>query len=233
MVIDLHRCTGCGACIIACKAENNVQDGVLWANRTSTTTGTFAGGDVKYSFYPTLCNQCENPPCMAANTSGSVYKGPGGITMIDAEMSDASDEASANACPYGRMTYNDGDTHAFWNSDTALIEGVTSAPDEVADEVGGEVIPGYNPARECSPAGSGVENAGGIEKCTFCDHRVLNGKLPACVEACPAGARVFGDLNQPSSAVSQLLEEHDSWRDGEDFGTEPKVHYIRDYNAGS
>lgn len=232
MVIDLHNCTGCGACVISCKNENNVQDGVLWGNRVSKTEGTFP--DVKYSFYPTLCNQCEDAPCVAANKSGALYKGPGGITMIDKSKFGEGDELSAESCPYGRLTYNAAGTHEFWKNDKALIDGVTSAPSAVAGEVGGEVIPHYNPDKEPSKSGSGVTNGGGgIEKCTFCDHRVLKGEEPYCVEACPTGARVFGDIASPYSEVSQLLAEHDAWRDKEEAGTNPRVFYIRKYNADS
>ena len=228
MVIDLHKCTGCGTCVIACKSENNIQDGVLWGNRTSKTEGEFP--NVKYSFYPTLCNQCDEPPCINANPDGCLYKGPGGITMIDAENCDESSEVSAQVCPYNRITYNAGETHSFWKNEEALIDGVTSPSSEVAEQVGGDVIPHYNPDKEPSPAGSGITNAGGIEKCTFCDHRVEKGALPYCVEACPTKARTFGDLDTPYSEVSKLLEEHEAWRDKEDLGTEPKVYYIRKYN---
>jgi len=231
MVIDLHKCTGCGACVIACKSENNIQDGVLWGNRSSSSEGEFP--DVKYSFYPTLCNQCDEPPCIQANPDSCLYKGMGGITMIDAATCDESSETSAQVCPYGRITYNAGETHASWKKEEALIDGVTSPSSEVAEQVGGDVIPHYNPDKEPSPAGSGITNAGGIEKCTFCDHRVEKGALPYCVEACPTKARTFGDLDTPYSEVSKLLDKHESWRDKEDLGTEPKVYYIRKYNRNS
>ena len=132
-----------------------------------------------------------------------------------------------------QSTYNAGETHMSWKNEEALIDGVTSASSDVAEEVGGEVIPHYNPDKEPSAAGSGISNAGGIEKCTFCDHRVLKGALPYCVEACPTKARTFGDLATPYSEVSKLLEKHESWRDKEDLGTEPKVYYIRKYNKKS
>jgi phenylacetyl-CoA:acceptor oxidoreductase subunit 1 len=78
-----------------------------------------------------------------------------------------------------------------------------------------------------------------IEKCTFCVHRIDRGlaqglipgvdqaATPACVNACPVGARVFGDVNDPESPVSMYLTQNDTFRIREDFGTEPKVHYVR------
>ncbi|SCZ62758.1 sulfate reduction electron transfer complex DsrMKJOP subunit DsrO [Thiohalomonas denitrificans] len=67
---------------------------------------------------------------------------------------------------------------------------------------------------------------GTADKCTFCAHRVDAGLLPACVETCVGGARVFGDLNDPDSAVSQLIAEHRVSRLNEQAGTEPQVRYI-------
>jgi molybdopterin-containing oxidoreductase family iron-sulfur binding subunit len=72
-----------------------------------------------------------------------------------------------------------------------------------------------------------------VEKCTFCDHRVKRGELPYCIEACPANARIFGDLNDPNSDVSKVLGKYRSWRFKEELGTEPKVFYVRSFNPGS
>ena len=69
-----------------------------------------------------------------------------------------------------------------------------------------------------------------IEKCTFCYHRVLNGLKPACVEACPAKARIFGDQEDPNSEIAQVLKKESSFRLQEDKGTKPNVHYIGKYS---
>ena len=76
-----------------------------------------------------------------------------------------------------------------------------------------------------------VRKAGVVEKCTFCYHRVSNGLQPACVEACPAKARIFGDQDDPNSAISKVLKAEKSVRLQEDKGTRPNVHYIRKYSA--
>ena len=77
------------------------------------------------------------------------------------------------------------------------------------------------------------------EKCTFCQHRIDRGlehglvpgvdqaATPACVNICPVNARIFGNVKDPESPVSQYLAAHDTFRLREDFGTEPKVHYVR------
>ena len=69
-----------------------------------------------------------------------------------------------------------------------------------------------------------------IEKCTFCYHRVLNGLQPACVDACPAQARIFGDQDDPKSQISQILKQEKSFRLKEEAGTKPNVHYIGKYS---
>ncbi|GAB4406877.1 MAG: 4Fe-4S dicluster domain-containing protein [Thermodesulfovibrionales bacterium] len=68
---------------------------------------------------------------------------------------------------------------------------------------------------------------GFADKCTFCEHRVKEGKLPACVETCIGRSRVFGDLDDPSSAVSKLLRENDVTVRIKEAGTLPRVFYIK------
>ena len=58
------------------------------------------------------------------------------------------------------------------------------------------------------------------------DIKIGEDVVPACVEACPSGARVFGDIDDPESTVSKLLASRDSFRLREDMGTEPKVFYL-------
>lgn len=67
---------------------------------------------------------------------------------------------------------------------------------------------------------------GVINKCTFCIHRVLKGMEPACVATCPTGARHFGDLNDPNSEVSKLVNTHETYVLKEELGTGPNVIYI-------
>ena len=75
-----------------------------------------------------------------------------------------------------------------------------------------------------------VRNMGIIEKCTFCYHRTIVGELPACVEACPSDARIFGDQNDPNSVIAKILAVHKATRLKEEEETEPNVYYIRSYN---
>jgi molybdopterin-containing oxidoreductase family iron-sulfur binding subunit len=230
MVIDLQRCTGCSACIIACKNENNVQGDVFWASRISRTIGKFP--NVRYEYIPTLCNHCEKAPCVKGCPTGAMHKIAGDITMHDPSKCIGCRYCVVN-CPYGVIHYNKEKTHNFWRNDKPLIASITPSAVEVTQQVGGTVIPYYNPARELSHDGTGLRYKGVVEKCTLCEHRVTKGELPYCVEACPANARIFGDLNDPDSEVSYILGKFRAWRLKEDLGTEPKVFYVRSFTSGS
>ena len=230
MVIDLHRCTGCGACTIACKNENNVQEGFAWAWRISKTVGKFP--NVRYDYQPTLCNHCQKAPCVRICPSGAMHKADGGITMHDPNKCIGCKSCIA-ACPFVVISRNDKKTHIFWRDKKELIKDCTTSGQEVTQKAGGKVIPYYNPDREKNLKGSGLRYKGIVEKCTFCDHRLKQDKLPYCVERCPAQARVFGDLNELNSPVNKLLGKYKPQRLREHLGTEPKVYYIRDFNPGN
>ena len=81
MVIDLLNCTGCGACDLACKNENNVPENFFWASHITETKGRFP--NVRYVHMPTLCNHCENAPCVAACPTRAMHKKENNITMHD------------------------------------------------------------------------------------------------------------------------------------------------------
>lgn len=227
MVIDLHRCTGCAACIIGCKNENNLSEGVAWSSKITRTVGKFP--NVRYEYIPTLCNHCANAPCVAACPTGAMHKAEGGITMHDPDKCIGCRYCMA-ACPYDVIHFNAEAPHPRWQEDTALIPGGTSAPIELVEAVDGTTIPYYNPDRaETLP---GIRPQGVVEKCTFCDHRLKKGQLPYCVEVCPANARIFGDLDDPDSEVNELIGKYHTTRLREDMGTKPRVFYIRSFQPG-
>ncbi|MEF8825389.1 MAG: 4Fe-4S dicluster domain-containing protein [Halapricum sp.] len=229
MVIDLQRCVGCDSCNIACKQENNVEEGKAWAHRIKETSGTFP--DVAYEYKPNLCNQCRDAPCMDACPTPALNKGPGGITMQDPDACIGCWQC-VGACPYDKSFKNERgeETHTRWRSTEATMNGMAS-PSEVTEEAGGDVLPYSNPNRERDDHASGLREPGIAEKCTLCYHRVRDQELPACVEECPTDARIMGDLDDPDSTVSELIDKYGSWRWKEEEGTEPKVHYIREFDG--
>ncbi len=223
MVIDLHACVGCAACDIACKRENNVPDDFAWSNHMIETSGTFP--DVRFRYIPTLCNHCSNAPCVANCPTTAMYKTDDGITMHDAAKCIGCG-ACIIACPYGVIYHNDEQPHQQYRNEDALIPHCTPSGDEVRQRTG-TPLPYYNPERgETIP---GVQPKGVVEKCTLCDHRLAKGEPPACVEACPAGARIFGDLNDPDSEPRKALSKYAPKVLQPEKGTKPNVLYIRDY----
>jgi Fe-S-cluster-containing dehydrogenase component len=249
MVINLERCVGCGCCTFACKTENNTRtraDGQSfnWADLMMKTEGTFP--NVTHWVMPVLCNHCTDAPCVAACpvTPKAMFKTPEGITMHNDELCIGC-RACQNACPYSHAELNDaslaGETYSVisynahggevqpqWTDKSAMIPGCTASGAETA-KAAGAAIPALN--KFVAGDVDAIRRAGVVEKCTFCYHRTSNGMQPACVEVCPAKARIFGDQDDPNSEIAKVLKAEKSFRLKEDKGTRPNVHYIRKYSA--
>ena len=247
MVIDLQRCVGCGACALACKAENNTRtrgngQSFNWADFVMTTTGTFP--NVTHQALPVMCNHCSAAPCVAACpvTPKAMYKTPEGITLHDNSLCIGC-RSCQNACPYSVaeldaksldgatysvISFNPHDANAQpqWANTAALIPGCTSSPVETA-AAAGAAVPALNQyvAGDVQP----TRRAGIVEKCTLCYHRTSNGLQPACVEVCPSKARIFGDQDDPNSDIAKTLKAQKSFRLQEKKGTKPNVHYVGKY----
>jgi len=159
-----------------------------------------------------------------------MHKQEYGITMHDPKRCIGCKYCEFN-CPYGVIYFNWSYPHQNWKNNHQVIKDVTTSPKEENKKTGGKIFPYYNPEREETLPG--IRPKGVVEKCTFCDHRVKRGKLPRCVEACPADARVFGDIKDPNSKVSQLLGKFRPFRLKEQIGTEPHIFYIRDFNPAN
>ena len=248
MVIDLHQCVGCGSCALACKNENNTQaraDGQShnWADFMMEASGEFP--NTKFDQKPVLCNHCSKPACVEACpvTPKAIFKADDNTTMYNSERcigclscqiacpysSEKLDDTSLSGGSYSVISFNPFDTpvHAEWQDATPLLAGITASGAEVS-KAAGAMPPDANmyESGDVPP----VRKAGVIEKCTFCYHRTSAGELPTCVEACPSGARIFGDLNDANSAIAMALAKHKAIRLQEEAGTEPNVYYIRSYN---
>lgn len=225
-MIDLHSCVGCGACDLACKSENNTPEGINWAHHTTETYGTFP--NVKYIHRPTLCNHCEDAPCVRACPTKAMHKDKDGMTVHDPSICIGC-KSCMLADPYGVISFNHHDAFSEdANDDSTIVKGGTFSKKELSSKSSAP-FPNFNAARG-SRGYEAIRAKGTVEKCTFCNHRVTEGLTPACVVACPTDARIFGDLNDGASEIVRLLKQHKPEVLKPELGTKPKVFYVRSYN---
>src|SRR5688500_16027126 len=196
MAADLDRCTGCGACVTACHAENNIVTGgpeqaamsraKPWIRAERYWEGDFP--DVRLKFRPVMCQHCGNAPCEPVCPTYASHHTDDGLNAQVYNRCIGT-RYCANACPYNVRFFD------FFNSTWDKPLHLQLNPDV------------------------SVRDVGVMEKCTFCVQRIkgatlqakgeerqlMDGELPpACAPACPAKALVFGDLDYPESEVSRL-----------------------------
>jgi molybdopterin-containing oxidoreductase family iron-sulfur binding subunit len=147
----------------------------------------------------TQCFQCENPSCVDVCPVGATWQQPDCITVIDYDWCIGCRYCQA-VFPYCARRFN-------WKG-----------PEVPAEEL--------NPNQQY--LGNRPRKKGVIERCTFCIQRTRDGKQPACAEACPTSARIFGNLLDPDSEIRYVLEHKKVFSLKEDLGTEPKFGYFMD-----
>ncbi len=221
MVIDLDRCTGCRACMEACKVENNTPQANFFMYVFRFEEGEYP--NTRISFMPRPCMHCDNPPCVKVCPVGARYKRADGLVATDFDRCIGCRYCEV-ACPYGVNYFNwrspNKAQYLNWgDSDLIQITNGTSPPYKNPDLD----KPYGNEQRRIAGGG---HLKGVVEKCTFCVHRVEKGLLPACVNTCPTFALRFGDLDDPKSEVSRLLQIKRHFRLLEEVGTRPRVFYV-------
>jgi Fe-S-cluster-containing dehydrogenase component len=173
-VIDTEKCIGCGSCVRACRAENDVPDGFYrtWIERyvvgpegsyVDSPSGGIDGfppaqtgiAATKSFFVPKMCMHCKSTPCVQVCPVGASYRTRDGVVMVD-DKSCIGCGYCVQACPYGSRF--------------------------------------LNPVSHTA------------EKCTWCYHRITKGLRPACVEVCPTGTRLFGDMKREDDPVRKIIE---------------------------
>ncbi|ABB15512.1 MULTISPECIES: 4Fe-4S dicluster domain-containing protein [Carboxydothermus] len=217
MVIDLDKCIGCRTCAVICKEHNSQPPGTWW-NRVFTPgseehqTAVEKDGHLQMYFLPVACQMCENAPCVKVCPVGATYTDDKGRVLVDYERCIGC-RYCMTACPYGVRQFN-------WED-----------PKKAKDRVG--YMKGYSYGypfdhRDKDDRLVYTQNRpkGVVEKCTFCVQYTDKGELPACVQACPAHARIFGDLDDKDSEISKLVHERQVVQLKEHLGTKPKVYYL-------
>lgn len=200
MLIDTKRCIACHACSVGCKVENNLPNNVWW---TSVVNVGGANPDEPEGTYPNLKMSAYTMSCQHCDNPACVAACPTGAAYKREDGIVMQDpelcigcKACIEACPY---------------------QGVRTFID-------GE--PQHYTAFDTGDADALAHVANTVEKCTFCAHRVDRGEQPFCVEVCPGRARVFGDLNDPASEVSQLLAMREHRQLQVEDGTGPAVYLL-------
>ena len=212
--LDLSRCIGCRRCVYACVDENNQSRDpqIHWIKvlRMKKEEGVdIVKSDAYYTpakvpeedyFYmPVACQQCRNPPCVRTCPVKATWSDPDGIVVIDYNWC-VGCRCCMSACPYGARHFN-------WTD---------------------PIIPEDKVNPNMHYLGNRPRPRGVVEKCTFCVQRVRKdgGRYPACLEACPVGARKFGNLLDPASEMGYLMHEKRVFILKEELATEPKFYYF-------
>ncbi len=210
--INLSLCNGNGKCVEACHRENNhdratnqsyirvleMPIGTMDMEQGNTTYDHPVPAEGKF-YMPVQCQQCQEPPCVDVCPVEATWQEDDGIVVVDYNWCIGCRYCEA-ACPYHARRFN-------WKK-----------PEIPADEVNPDQ--GFLSNR--------IRPEGVVEKCHFCLHRTRNGRLPACLEACPTGARVFGNILDPDSDVRWIMENKRVYVLKEELGTAPSFFYFFD-----
>lgn len=111
MAIDLRRCAGCGACVVACQMQNNQRPGISWNKLDVCEWGAEVGASGR-SYLPHACMQCEKPACVGVCPTGASHRRDDGITVVDYDSCIACG-ACMSACPYHARVLNNSEENLF------------------------------------------------------------------------------------------------------------------------
>ncbi len=235
--VDLNACTGCGACQVACVAENNVpvvgkhevyrHHEMTWLRIDRYFYGDYENPNVVYQ--PMMCQHCDNAPCENVCPVSATNHSSEGLNQM-AYNRCIGTRYCANNCPYKVRRFN------WLDYNTADLFPVNEVP------LNGEEVPfgGDNLTRMVLNPDVTVRVRGVMEKCSFCVQRIQEGKLTAksegralrdgevksaCQTACPTGAITFGDTNMKGSEIDKKFHDPLNYIVLEEINIRPSVQY--------
>lgn len=233
MAVDLNKCSGCSSCIVACQSENNIAvvgkkevakgRELTWMRVERYYKGDEQTAEVRQQ--PVMCQQCENAPCEQVCPVGATMHSEEGLNDMVYNRCIGTRYCSNN-CPYKVRRFN----YRNYN-----LEFYGTTPYTGTDDPRAKLkAMAFNPEVT-------VRSRGVMEKCTFCVQRIQNTKIvaknhkrpiedgeikTACEQACPTGAIVFGDLNDPKSRVRAAQKKARAYELLQELNNRPRVNYL-------
>jgi Fe-S-cluster-containing dehydrogenase component len=209
--LNLSKCIGCRKCVTACVKENNLSrrpqiqyirvvrmpKGIFDLEKSEHYYEADLVPEAGYYYLPVQCQQCRKAPCIKVCPIKATWQEKDGIVVMDYNWCIGC-KYCMSACPYFGRRFSRGEAQ----------------------------IPKEEINTNVHYLGNRPRPMNVVEKCTFCIQRAREGKYPACLEACPVGARKFGNLLDPESEIRQIIDNKRVFRLKEELSNDGRFYYF-------